>query len=221
MELREYIRIIRQWGWIVVLLAVLAAGGGYAISERMTPIYEANVVLSVRPARADWDLGQSVGALLRSLGGDIATHRFLQQVLDRYNLAPLTTDKLLDGRTLFVKAEAADFTIAVTVRDPNPDLAMRTVNAVADLFAEQRREWNEKQALPDRIEVEIRDYARFAGLYSPNKKLNVAAGGVLGAMIGALVVAVIEWLHAGVVRSADDLDRLGVRVLGALPRGEM
>ena len=43
--------------------------------------------------RADWGLGQAVGNLLRSLAGDITTHSFLQEVIDRQQL-DTTTDAL-------------------------------------------------------------------------------------------------------------------------------
>ena len=67
------------------------------------------------------------------------------------------------------------------------------------------------------IAVQVPDYARNAGVYSPKTKLYVAAGGAFGAAAGAGIVAVLEWLEAGTVRSLRDLDHLGVPVLGSLP----
>ncbi|MBN1934520.1 MAG: hypothetical protein JW934_07630, partial [Anaerolineae bacterium] len=64
MELKEYIRIVRIRGWIVILLAVLAAGAAAFYSKFfMQNIYQAVVVVSVKPARADWGLGQAIGGL--------------------------------------------------------------------------------------------------------------------------------------------------------------
>jgi capsular polysaccharide biosynthesis protein len=216
MELKEYIRIVRRRGWIVLLLAVLTAGAGYAFSKIQITMYEASVKMTVRPARADWGLGQSVSSLLRSLAGDITTHRFLGQVIDRAQL-DMTTDDLLDGKTVFVKDEAADFTIMVTVRDPSDQVAVQIVNTIAALFKEERDAWNSLQDKRDRIDVLIRDEARFAGVYAPKWKINVAAGGVLGAVIGVVIVFVLEWLAAGIVHTAEDMDRLGIPALGAIP----
>jgi capsular polysaccharide biosynthesis protein len=154
--------------------------------------------------------------LLRSLAGDITTHRFLGQVIDRAEL-DMTTDDLMDGKTVFVKDEAADFTIMVTVRDPSEHVAVQIVNTIANLFQEEREAWNSLQDKRDRIDVEIRDMARFAGVHSPKLRINVAAGGVLGALIGALIVFVMEWLEASFVRSTQDTDRLGIPALGAIP----
>jgi capsular polysaccharide biosynthesis protein len=216
MELRDYIRIVRRRGWIVVLLAVLTAGAGFGFSKLQITVYEASVKMTVRPARADWGLGQTVGSLLRSLAGDITTHTFLGEVIDKAQL-DMTTDDLLDGKTVFVKDEAADFTIMVTVRDRSDRVAVEIVNTIAELFKEKRDAWNSLQDKRDRIDVEIRDPARYASVYSPKTEINVAAGGVLGALFGTLIVFVLEWLEAGVVRSTEDMDRLGVPALGAIP----
>jgi protein tyrosine kinase modulator len=216
MDLRKAIRIVRRRGWIVILLALLTAGAGYGFSKMQVRIYQAQVNLSVRPARADWGLGQSVSSLLRSLSRDIATHSFLQKVIDRAEL-DMTTDDLMDGKTVFVKDEAADFTITINVRDPSEQVAVQMVNTIASLFKEERDAWNSLQDKRDRIDVEIRDAARFASLYSPNTQINVAAGGILGTIIGVLIVVVLEWLEAGIVHSAEDMDRLGIQALGAIP----
>ena len=216
MELQEYIRIVRSRGWIVLLLAVLVAGAAYVFSKTQPTVYEAGVNLTVRPARADWGLSNTVGSLLRSLAGDITTHSFMRKVIDLEQL-DTTTDDLLDGKTVFVKDEAADFTISIVVRDPSDRVAVQMVNAIADLFVEQREEWNQVQDKRDRIDVAIRDHAQYAGVYSPKTRINVLAGGVLGALIGTLIVFVMEWLEAACVRSSEDMDRLGVRMLGVIP----
>jgi capsular polysaccharide biosynthesis protein len=216
MELSEYIRIIRRRGWIIVLLAVLAAGSAYVFSKAQVPIYEASVNLTVRPARADWGLSNTVGALLRSLAGDIATHSFMRQVIDLEQL-DTTTDDLLNGKTVFVQDEAADFTISIVVRDASEHVAVQLVNAIADLFVEQREQWNQQQDKRDRIDVAIRDHARYASIYSPKTRINLLAGALLGVVLGVLIVAVMEWLEAGVVRSTEDLDRMEIPALGAIP----
>lgn len=217
MELKEYVRIIRYRGWIVILLAVLAAGAAYGYSKfLMYEIYQDSITVTVRPARADWGLGQALSGLLRSLAGDITTHIFLGEVIDRGQF-DTTTGDLLNGKTLFVKDEASDYTITITVRDPNPRVATDMVNLIAQIFKEKQDAWNDLQNKSDRIDIEIRDWASGAALYSPKPKINALAGGVAGALIGVLIVAVLEWLQASTVRSPEDLDRLGLSALGAIP----
>jgi len=52
----------------------------------------------------------------------------------------------------------------------------------------------------------------------PRKGINSAAGAVLGLLIGAAVVLVLEYVDAGIVRTRNDVERfLGMSVLGAIP----
>jgi protein tyrosine kinase modulator len=216
MALTEYVGIVVRRGWIVAVLVVLVAGAAYVVGERQTPIYEASVHLVVRPARADADLGQSIAAMLRSLANDIPTHQFIQQAIERAQIETVTTDTLLSGKRLLVEVEPGEYTIAITVRDPDPHTAVITANALATLFAAQRMEWNGRQAKDLQVAVKVRDHARHADLYAPQTRLYVAAGGFLGAALGAAIAGVLEWLAASTVRSAQDLVLLDVRVLGAI-----
>jgi capsular polysaccharide biosynthesis protein len=54
-------------------------------------------------------------------------------------------------------------------------------------------------------------------VYSPKTKINLLAGAVLGVVLGVLIVAVMEWLEAGVVRSTEDLERIEIPAMGAIP----
>jgi capsular polysaccharide biosynthesis protein len=57
--------------------------------------------------------------------------------------------------------------------------------------------------------------------FRPQTTINTAAGGILGLLLGALIVAVLEWLEAGVVRTPADVERkLGLPVLGMIPSTE-
>lgn len=216
MKLEKYFRIVRTRGWIVVVLAVLVAGAAVVYSKRMEPIFQASITVAIRPARPDWGLGQALGGLLRSMAGDITTHQFLGEIIDRGQFDTTTSD-LLYAKKLFVKDEASDFTITITVRDPSPDVAIQMVNLIAAYFKEQRDQWNDKQNKSDRIDIEIRDWARDASLYSPNTKINTAAGGVAGGLVGLVIVVVLEWLQSSTIRSLEDIDRLGVPALGTIP----
>jgi uncharacterized protein involved in exopolysaccharide biosynthesis len=216
-ELSEYIRIVLHRGWIAVLLAILVAAGAYAYSERQTPIYEANLTIVLQPSVTHSDLGQSVIALLRSLAGEITTYSYLQEAIARWGLEGITADTLLSGRRLEVVPDPGAFAIAITVRDPDPRLAANAANAIADLFAARRAEWNAKQYVDDQILVAIPDPARVSGIYSPKTKLTVAAGGVLGAGLGAAIMGILEWREAAAVRLPRDLAQLRIPLLGAIP----
>ncbi|SVD57030.1 uncharacterized protein METZ01_LOCUS409884, partial [marine metagenome] len=52
----------------------------------------------------------------------------------------------------------------------------------------------------------------------PRKIINGIAGAILGFIIGAIVVLVVENLEAGIVRSRNDVERfLSISVIGSIP----
>ena len=64
------------------------------------------------------------------------------------------------------------------------------------------------------------DEPRYA-LERPKTGINVAAGAILGALLGGVIVFVLEWNEAGVIRSPGDVERfLGLPVVGLIPAVE-
>jgi len=217
MELREYVRILWQRGWIAVVLVVLAAGAAYLYSERQTPVYEASVRIVMRPERADMDLGQSIGVTLLSLAGDMSSFSFLEQALSDAQVEGTSAGELLSGRRFSVVPDPGDFSITIAVRHTDTDVAFYAAQAIVDRFVALRQGWNDRQTPDNQVAVEIPDGVRNTGIYAPKKKIYVAIGGFAGAAAGAAAIALLEWLAAAKVRSAQDLRQLRVPVLGAIP----
>jgi len=216
-ELTDYLRIFRKRGWIVILVALVAAVSAFAFSELQTPVYSASVKLSINPARADWGLSTTAKELLRNYAENIHTHTMAQEVIDRAQLDMDTTALL--GK-LFVSPAADTFTLQLEVRDTDPDVAMTIAQTMAEVFVEDRDAWNQRQDQRDRIEVSILDNVWNLGYnqYSPNTKINTAAAGLFGLLVGLLVIFFLEWLEQDVIRSASDVERaIGVTVLGSIP----
>jgi capsular polysaccharide biosynthesis protein len=217
MEVTNYIRIFRKRGWIVVLVALVAAASAFGVSRLQTPVYSASVTLSVNPARADWGLSNATKDLLRNYVENIRTHRMSQEVIDRAQLDMDTTTLL--GK-LYVSPAGDTFTLQIEARDTDPEVAMTIAQTMAEVFAEDRDTWNQRQDKRDRIEVSILDAVWNLGYqqYSPNTRINTTAGGLVGLLVGMLVVFFLEWLEQDVIRSASDVERtIQVAVLGSIP----
>lgn len=45
MDLRAYIRIFRRWLWLIILLALIAAGINFIVSRIQAPQYQAAVTI--------------------------------------------------------------------------------------------------------------------------------------------------------------------------------
>jgi len=218
MELRDYFRILRQRGWIILLVAVLTAVAALGFSKLQTPIYKAKVQLSVVPARPDWGGSQSTKELLRNFVINIRTHRMANRVIDRAQLDMSSYDLL---EKIEVNAEPSNFSIEIAAKDPDPSVAIQIAQTMAEIFVDDREEWNQKQDKRDRIDVHIVDDARDAPLFRPRLLMNTIAGGILGALIGLLIVYLLEWLEADILRTPQVVERaIGVPVLGSIPSTE-
>ena len=217
MELTDYIRIFRQRGWVVIVVAAIAAASAYGFSKLQTPIYSASTQLSVQPARADWGLSNTLKDLLRNYTTNITTHKVAQEAIDRAQL-DMQTNALLSK--LFVSPDSSTFTIKIEARDSSPEVAYAIVDTVAQVFIEDRDTWNQKQDRRDQIDVTMLDSVYSLGYqqYKPNTKINTLAGGLFGLMVGVLVVFLLEWLAHDIIRTSDDVERsLEVLVLGQIP----
>src|SRR5690349_21627692 len=99
MELKDYLRVLRQRGWILLLVALLTAASAYGFSRIQTKTYKASVQIGVNPARADWGLSNTAKDLLRSyVQNYMDTYRMAERVIERAQLdmAPGTFKSHID-----------------------------------------------------------------------------------------------------------------------------
>src|SRR5919198_3664595 len=60
LELADYARQLRRWAWLLVVCPLVAGLGAGVASKAMTPIYEANATVLVRPSQPlNSDLNQA------------------------------------------------------------------------------------------------------------------------------------------------------------------
>ncbi len=215
MELKEYLAILRKRGWIIIVTAILTAVAGYFFSGLQEPMYRASIQVRVEPARIDWGNVNAVKTLLRSYQVLIYSHQIAQKVIDRAQL-DMTTDQLLSQ--MKVDPDESNFTIRIDVENRDPVVAKEIAETTAEVFIENREQWNQKQRREDRVDVSIRDYVRNVPLVRPKPKLNMLAGGVLGILLGVLIVLFLEWVEADILRTPEAVERIvGLEVLGAIP----
>jgi capsular polysaccharide biosynthesis protein len=216
-EFREYWNIVRKRGWIIILVAVVAAVAALGASLLMTETYKATIQLSANPARADWGLNQATQDLLRNYILNIKSHRMTQEAINRAQLDMSTYDFLAN---LDASADSANLSITIQAESHDPEEARLMAQTLAEVFVEERREWNSEQDKRDRIYVEIVDDIRDVPLSSPKKTLNMVAGAVFGAIVGGIIVFFLEWLQSDILRTVADVEKVGgVTVLGAIPAG--
>lgn len=215
MELQEYFRILRRRGWIILLVAAIAAVSAFVYSKAQPVIYKASIELTVLPARSDYGQSLVVKNLIRNYARQLQTHDMAQVVIDNLQLdipAPTLLGKLI------VSANDADLTIQIDVKDRDTETAWAIARTLSEVFIAQNDERNLEQDKRDRIDVEILDTFPNIVLHSPKTKINTLAGLILGALCGAVIVFVLEWLEADILSNAEDVERyVGTTVLGMIP----
>jgi capsular polysaccharide biosynthesis protein len=215
MDLRAYLDILRRRGWIIIVVAVIAAVAALGLSLVQTKTYRATARISAVPARPDWGLGNSAKDLLRNFVNNISTHDMANQVIAQAQLDMNSYDLLAK---IAVSAEPENFIIRIDATDRDPQIAIRIVKKMAELFVDERLAYYNTQDKANRIEVKLVDSVIDAPLYQPKPLMNAIAGFVLGAIIGALIVLALEWMSADVLATPDNVQKAtGLPVLGIIP----
>jgi capsular polysaccharide biosynthesis protein len=215
MPASDILRILRRRGWIVILLALLTAGAAYGFSRTQRTLYRSTVEVLIQPARTDFGVAQTAKLLLGNYTALIYAEPYAQRVIDKLQLdmeAPA-----LKGMAT-VSPDIDRLVIAFEVRRPDPGEANRIAQAWADELVFWRNAENQELRKEDRIDAVIREEPK-AELYQPQTRVNVAAGALLGLLLGGALVFALEWIDSGMVRTPAEVERLaGLTVLAAIPR---
>ncbi|MGD8855779.1 MAG: Wzz/FepE/Etk N-terminal domain-containing protein [Chloroflexota bacterium] len=214
MDLSDYIRILRQKGWLIILVAVLTAAAAFGFSKLQTPVYESSLRLLVQPARTDFGQAQAAKQLLRGYVQWIRSSYRAATVVNELEL-DMTPSQLLSD--VEVASDDSSFVIQINVENSDPDVANDIARTWGNVFVQWRIDDNATQRKEDRVDVEFIDDPQ-AALSSPKTKINTAAGAVFGALLGTVLVFGLEWLESGVVRRSEDVERyLDIPVIGSIP----
>lgn len=215
MELSDYFRIIRQRGWLILVLMALTAAAAYGFSKMQTPVYQSNLRMLVQPSRTDFGQAQAAKTLLSSYEQWLYSSYRAQAVINNLQLDMTPGELLSDVR---VASDGNSFIIELSVENTDPDLA----NDIARSWGNELIKWqnanNDKLNKEDRITIEFVDDPR-AGLDRPDTMINTAAGAVFGLLLGVALVFLLEWLASGVIRRREDVERyLDIPVIGSIPQ---
>lgn len=214
MKLGDYLRIITRRGWIILLLAVIAAGSSFVLSSQQDPIYRSTQIVLIQPSRIDLGLAEATNRLIESNVQYLDSTLRAQEVIDRMNLD--MTPLQLKGITT-ITANRNDLTVKVDVDLYSGELANDIAREWGNLLIEYRNEQNQIARREDRVFAALQDNPTYA-LLRPRPEINGIAGGLLGFVLGGVIVLTLEFLESSVVRSREDLERtLDMVVLASIP----
>ncbi len=214
MNLIDYGRILFRRGWIMLLLAVIAAGSAYFLSTRQTPIYRSTQRVLIQPSRIDLGVAEASKSLLANHVDWLYSEFRAQEVIDTLQL-DMTAGELKSKAN--IAADALSLSVQIDVDLPDGDLANDVARTWGERLVQYRVEENQRARREDHVNAQLQDVARY-DLLQPRPTINAAAGAILGLLLGGLIVFVLEYLESSVVRSRDDVERsLDIPVLAAVP----
>lgn len=214
MELKDYWRILRKRGWIIILVMLLTGAATYGFSKLQTVEYKSSIQVFVRPARIDNGTLLATKQILRGFVAFINSRNFAQKVIIAQGLDMLP--ETLKGKVTIASIDE-DYIIQIDVIDTNGDQANNIANEWANQFVLWRNQDNANQRKEDRVDANIVQNPAYVQ-FRPQTTLNTAAGGIIGLMIGVLIVFFLESIESNILRAPEDVERaLGATVLGAIP----
>ncbi len=161
-DLREYVRVLRRWLWLIALCSIIAAVSAYIISARfIQPVYKAEAILMVEPsARVFGSIRyQDVLAgerIARTYAEILESRPLLEKTLVKLGYLPDLPD---DEVPFDVSVQAVRDTqlIKISVESEDPVLAAEAANALAQAFIEERAEDQTKRfgSLKSSIEEQL------------------------------------------------------------------
>lgn len=212
MNLLEYARLLLQRGWILVLCGALAAGGMYVYSNRQTPIYRSTYQILIEPATSSQGVAAGQRSLLGAVVVSLHTTETAAEIIQELGMG--ISPQALKGGTQ-IGAIPDQMLIRIEVDDTSGEFANIVAQRWGDKLIQQRNRLNDDLNERDRILAIPQDAPRYQ-LYRPRTVINMALGGLVGVLVGAVLVFVLEYRTHRRIHSHADLEN--VPFLASVPR---
>lgn len=217
MNLLEYVNILLRRGWIMLLLALLAALGAWWLGGQQMPVFRATQRVLMQPTRADFGLTEASKTLLGNHVAYLDSEFRAAEIIENLRL-DMTAEYLLGQAT--IAADPLNLTIQIDVDLADGELANDVAREWGNLLIQYRNDENQRARREDHVNARLQDNARYS-LLRPRPALNAAAGAILGLIVGGVVVLVLEYLESSIVRNSEDMERAtGISVLANIPQAE-
>ncbi len=214
MRLQDYWSIVRRRWWVLIVFAFATTAGSYLYCKLQTPQYQASVRLLVQPARADLGLTEATNRLLRQYRLMLQTDKLARAVSERLQLD--LSPAALQGKVV-TAAVPEDYALLVQVTDSDAQRAGDIAFVLADEFEQEQAVRMSTQDPRDRVDVTMVNKPGPGAMIWPRTTTTVAAGGLVGLLLGVVLMFLWELLD-NTMKSADDVERWGrLPVLGVVP----
>jgi receptor protein-tyrosine kinase len=206
---------------MIVICPVAAAVAAAIVSLGLPPVYQAQVVVLVRPAQPLASSDPTVAAL----SADQISSTYASLMTERPLLQSVIADLALNTRpdtlaqSIKVTPEAGTTIIDVSVQDTNASLARDVANRlVADFITEVKSMQQQETQLPNARTGDNLIVVSPAILpdkpVSPNKTLNVAIAFGAGLLLALGIAFLLDYLDQSIKSDEELTERLGLIAIG-------
>ncbi len=139
-NLEQYLFLLWDYLWLLILVSLLATGAAFAISQFITPVYEASTTLLIDEA-ASSDATEYNSLLASERRARTYAQLLTEQPILEATIANLGLDISTETLAGMVQARRVPDTqlIEIVAESTDPDDAARIANTVVDVFIEQNQ----------------------------------------------------------------------------------
>lgn len=213
MQLRDYISVILKRWWVIALTAVTAVVAAYGVSKLLPHTFRSQAVYLALANQADNGLNIVLRNSMNSYREMVLQPSVLDQISQNLGL-DIRGEKWMADVNIQPRPDEQKIVIEVDAASLDQSQAM--ANAVGDRMVSEVNKINATLEGTARINVTRIQEARLLSM-SPNTKINVLAGGILGLVIGLLLAYILEYIDDTLKNSGDVERFVGLTTLGAIP----
>lgn len=220
MDLRDYLRVIRQRWQLITACISIAVASAATMSLLTTPVYESSAKLFVRSADTGGDTNNAyTGSLLsqqrvKSYREFVTSPFVTREVASRLNIPGLTPGVI--GSRVTADSSLDTVNLNIHGRDTDPNRARDLTQAVAEAFRSYVGSLEAPQSGASPVRLEIVVPAATGVQVLPRTKLNVALGLLVGLAIGMGLAVLKEVLDTRVKSPSDLEDRMQLATLAVI-----
>lgn len=215
MSLKEIMHLLLKKWWIILIFMIAFGSLAYVLTNYyMVPVYTANTTLYVGKNADEQGMSLSelnIGASVVLDYREIAKSRLVAStVIEELNLDNISAEEL--ANSIRVQQRPETRVIEISVSHTDPQMAMDITNKVAEVFQKKIVE------IMQVSNVQVIDRAEFPERPSfPNKRANYIIGVLLGLILSAGIILLIEYLDDTIKTSEDVKKYLNLPVIGTIP----
>lgn len=216
MELRDYMRIIRKRIWIAVISTMLLFVSAFYVNYYVLPsVYETDAKIYIgKEVGQEKEMDMTALLIGEQIAKDCKELLKTRDVNERAAKKLNRTDISANFIANMVQVELKQDTriLVIKVEHTQPSIARDVANVVAEVFKTEISDLMKKE------NVSVIDKAVLPTQpIKPTRLINVMLAAIIGLLIGAGIMFLLEYLDTS-IETPNDIDKyLGLQVIGTVP----